>query len=57
MEIHRQFKGEQEKELISEEQFLSAVEDSGYWKEGTALKVLQEMGIINTPFAIFTLKK
>jgi len=46
-----------EKMLIGVELFLEWTEGLGYWKEGTALQVLLDVGTIRTPWFCFTLKK
>ena len=43
--------------LIGVELFLSWTEERGYWKEGTALQTLLDVGSIRTPWFVFTLKK
>ena len=43
--------------LQSVEGFLYWTEGSGYWKEGTAIQTLLDMGILHTPFHIFTINE
>jgi hypothetical protein len=43
--------------LQSVEGFLDWTEGSGYWKEGTAIQTLLDMGILQTPFYTFTIIK
>ncbi len=60
MRIYKQYKepkGLSKKEVVSKKDVIEYCENRGYWKKGSALKVLQEMGKIWTPFAIYTLKK
>tara|TARA_B100000902_G_C26678853_1_gene606791 strand:+ start:200 stop:469 length:270 start_codon:yes stop_codon:yes gene_type:complete len=39
------------------ELFLDLTEGMGYWKEGTALQTLLEMGKLQTPFYTYTIIK
>tara|TARA_R100001480_G_scaffold148214_1_gene147461 strand:- start:116 stop:382 length:267 start_codon:yes stop_codon:yes gene_type:complete len=39
------------------ELFLYFTEEMGYWKEGTALQTLLEMGKLQTPFYTYTIIK
>jgi len=38
---------------ITEADFIKHTEEMGYWKTGEALKVLTELGIMRTPWAIY----
>ncbi len=41
----------------SEYEFLRHTEDAGYWKPGTALQTLRDMGTLRTPFALYHIAK
>ena len=56
MKIYKQYKGENKKELTTEADLIKRCEGAGYWKPGTALQILKDIGTIQTPFAIYTTK-
>lgn len=56
MKIYKQYIGENKKELTTEADLIEHCEGSGYWKPGTALQILKNIGIIQTPYVIYTTK-
>jgi len=57
MKIYKQYNGENKQDLTTKEDVIKYCEGGGYWKKGTALKVLKETGQIHTPFATYSLIK
>lgn len=55
--IYRQFKGEEEVEVITLERFLELTEERGFYKKGTAMQTMIEAGIIMTDYSFFSLDK
>ena len=56
MKIYRKFVDEIDKVEVSKKYFLEYTENNGYYKKGGALATLKAIGILRTPFAIYTTK-
>jgi hypothetical protein len=40
---------------VTESEVIKCCEDKGYWKKGTSIDTLYEMGVISTPWAMYKL--
>jgi hypothetical protein len=56
IKIYKTYADEEQWFEITEKEFISKTEGHGYFKKGTALQTLLDVGIIRTDFAYYSLK-